>query len=141
MIFILNGPNLNLLGSREPEIYGTECFGDFLEKLRREFPDTDIRYFQSNSEGALIDAIQENGLNPECTGLIVNPGGYSHYSVAIADAFASVNVPVMEVHLSNIHAREEYRRRSVTASRASGVIAGLGLEGYRLALMYLLGNS
>lgn len=138
MYLIINGPNLNLLGGREPEIYGNETFTDFLALLRADFPKEEIRYFQSNSEGALIDAIQEAGMNPRCRGIIINPGAYSHYSIAIADAIAAIPTPVIEVHISNIHSREEYRRHSVTAEKAKGVIAGLGLDGYRLALNYLI---
>lgn len=137
MISIINGPNLNLLGRREPEIYGRQDFMSFLESLHMDFPDVDIEYFQSNSEGEIIDEIQQKGFNPDCSGIILNPGGYSHYSVAIADAVAAVHVPVVEVHISNIHAREEFRHTSVTARAAKGVVAGLGLEGYRLALSYL----
>ena len=138
MILIINGPNLNLLGKREPHIYGTRSFEDYLETLRKAFPKEIIEYFQSNSEGELIDAIQAAGFNPECNGIIINPGAYSHYSIAIADAFASVPARIIEVHISNIHAREEYRRHSVTAEKADGVIAGLGLEGYRLAITALI---
>ena len=138
MILIINGPNLNLLGKREPHIYGTRSFEDYLETLRKAFPKEIIEYFQSNSEGELIDAIQAEGFNPECKGIIINPGAYSHYSIAIADAFASVPAKIIEVHISNIHAREEYRRHSVTAEKADGVIAGLGLEGYRLALIAII---
>lgn len=138
MIQIINGPNLNLLGKREPEIYGSQDFMSFLEGLHKEFPNEEIEYFQSNSEGEIIDEIQKKGFDSQCRGIILNPGGYSHYSVAIADAVSSVPVPVVEVHVSNIHAREEFRHHSVTASSAKGVIAGLGLDGYRLALEYLL---
>lgn len=138
MILIINGPNLNLLGQREKEIYGSENFGDFLERLRAEYPEADIDYLQSNSEGSIIDAVQEYGFTPDCRGIIINPGAYSHYSIAIADAIAAVKVPVIEVHISNIHAREEYRHLCLTGSKARGVIAGLGLDGYRLALQHLL---
>lgn len=138
MILIINGPNLNLLGTREPEIYGSRSFEDFLKDLRHEFPEVPLPYFQSNCEGEIIDRIHEAAADPDCRGIIINPGAYSHYSLAIADAIGTVKLPVVEVHISNIHAREEYRRHSVTAERASGVIAGLGLEGYRLALLALL---
>ena len=138
MIAIINGPNLNLLGSREPELYGTEGFFDFLERLRREYPAEEITYYQSNIEGALVDEIQKMGMDGRCKGIILNPGAYSHYSIAIADAVAAVRVPVVEVHITNIHAREESRRKSVTGERARGIIAGLGLDGYRLALIHLL---
>lgn len=138
MILIINGPNLNLLGKREPEIYGLQSFGQYLVNLRRDYPGEEIEYFQSNSEGDIIDAIHKAGFNPRCKGIVINPGAYSHYSIAIADAFASVEVPIIEVHISNIHSREEYRRRSVTAEKAKGVIAGLGLHGYELAVDYLI---
>ena len=137
MLLIINGPNLNLLGKREPQIYGSESFEVYLEKLRKEFPEETIEYFQSNSEGAIIDAIHKVGFDPDCKGIVINPGAYSHYSIAIADAFASVPVRIIEVHITNIHAREEYRRHSVTAEKADGVIAGLGLQGYRLGLISL----
>ena len=137
MILIINGPNLNLLGRREPQIYGTECFDSCLARLRKDFPDVEIDYLQSNAEGAIIDAIQEYGFLPHCQGIIINPGAYSHYSLAIADAIGAVPVPVVEVHISNIHAREEYRHKSVTGAKCKGIIAGLGLEGYSLALQYL----
>ena len=140
MILIINGPNLNLLGRREPNIYGTTPFDSFLEGLKKEFSEEEIVYFQSNCEGEIIDAIQQYGLNSRCKGIVINPGAYSHYSLAIADAFSSVEVPIVEVHISNIHSREDFRRVSVTASKAKGVIAGLGLEGYRLAITSLLSN-
>lgn len=138
MILIINGPNLNLLGKREPDIYGKESFEDFLNRLKKEFPEEKIEYFQSNSEGAIIDAIHASGYNPDCRGIIINPGAYSHYSIAIADALGSIPIPAIEVHISNIHAREEYRRTSVTAEKTKGVIAGLGLQGYRLALLHII---
>lgn len=141
MILIINGPNLNLLGRREPEVYGRQDFDSYLEKLRAEFTAVDIEYFQSNSEGEIIDAIHKYGFDPRCEGIIINPGAYSHYSIAIADAFGSVEKDIVEVHISNIHSREEYRRHSVTAERALGVIAGLGLDGYRLALIHLTGRK
>lgn len=140
MILIINGPNLNLLGRREPNIYGTTPFDSFLEDLKKEFSEEEIVYFQSNCEGEIIDVIQQYGLNSRCKGIVINPGAYSHYSLAIADAFSSVEVPIVEVHISNIHSREDFRRVSVTASKAKGVIAGLGLEGYRLAIISLLSN-
>lgn len=140
MILIINGPNLNLLGRREPNIYGTTPFDTFFEGLKKEFSEEEIVYFQSNCEGEIIDAIQQYGLNSRCKGIVINPGAYSHYSLAIADAFSSVEVPIVEVHISNIHSREDFRRVSVTASKAKGVIAGLGLEGYRLAIISLLSN-
>ena len=138
MITIINGPNLNLVGRREPDVYGERSFEDYLAELRRDFDGVEIRYFQSNIEGEIVDEIQRSGFDPSCEGIILNPGGYSHYSVAIADAVAAVAARVVEVHISNIHAREEYRRHSVTAERAACVIAGFGLKGYRLALQSFL---
>ena len=138
MFLIINGPNLNLLGKREPEIYGKESFDSFLDKLRFEYPAEEIDYFQSNYEGAIVDTLHDYGFMPDCRGIILNPGAYTHYSIAIADAISSIQVPVIEVHISNIHAREDYRRRSVTAEKAKGLIAGFGLDGYRLALNHLL---
>lgn len=138
---IINGPNLNLLGKRQPEIYGSETFEQTLQQIRKEFKDLRIEYFQSNSEGDLIDKIQEFGFEPSCGGIIINPGAYAHYSVAIADAIEAVPVPVIEVHISNIHAREEFRHRSVTAGTAQAMIAGFGRKGYSLALQYLLNSG
>ena len=138
MIVIINGPNLNLLGKRQPEIYGSESFEHFLHKLRERFPETAIEYFQSNCEGEIIDKIHNSGLdNPECEGIVINPGAYAHYSYAIADAIASIKKPVVEVHISNITAREEFRRKSVTAPNCKAIISGCGLEGYALAISYL----
>lgn len=126
-----------MLGRRQPEIYGNVTFEDYLGELRRRFPDTEIHYFQSNSEGELIDAIHRLGTDPNIAGVVINPGAYAHYSYAIADAIRSVTVPFVEVHISNIHAREEFRRQSVTAPACRGSITGLGLDGYRLALLSL----
>ena len=137
---IINGPNLNLLGKRQPEIYGKESFEETLDTLRREFPETDIRYFQSNCEGELIDAIQAAGFNEECQGIIINPGAYAHYSIAIADAIEAVPSRVVEVHISNIHSREEFRHKSVTARACDALIAGCGREGYSLAAKFLLNS-
>ncbi len=133
---IINGPNLNLLGKREPEIYGSQSFEDYLQELRAEFPEIIIDYFQSNIEGELINLIHETGLKKD--GIIINPGGYSHTSVAIADALKAVPVKVIEVHISNIFAREEFRKTLITASSADGLIIGLGLDVYRLAILSLL---
>ncbi len=138
-ILILNGPNLNLLGRREPQVYGEEAFEPFLERLRAEFPAVRIDYFQSNSEGALIDKLHEAGFRAD--GIVLNPGGYTHTSVALADAVAAIAAPVVEVHISNVHAREAFRRHSYTAPYCRGVIAGLGLEGYRLAVLFLTGSN
>ncbi|MFN5056218.1 MAG: type II 3-dehydroquinate dehydratase [Bacteroidota bacterium] len=134
-ITIINGPNLNLLGKRETSVYGSESFESFLEKLKSAHPDIDISYFQSNIEGELIDAIQKAGFSQD--GIIINPGGYTHTSVALGDAIAAVPSPVIEVHISNIHAREDFRKISHVSAKAKGTIAGLGLDGYALALDYL----
>ena len=139
MIAIINGPNLNLLGKREPEIYGTNSFESFLKNLRERFPETPIEYFQSNSEGEIIDHIHKLGYDhPECKGIVINPGAYSHYSYAIADAIASIPLPVVEVHISNIMKREDFRHQSVTATCCKGMLTGFGLEGYALAVNYIL---
>ena len=135
-IHIINGPNLNLLGKREPEIYGAEGFETYLLQLIQEFPDVKIDYFQSNVEGELINAIQSAGVNAD--GVILNPAGYTHTSVAIGDAIAAIKIPVVEVHLSNVHAREEFRKISHVSAKAKGTISGLGLHGYALALQYLI---
>jgi 3-dehydroquinate dehydratase-2 len=137
-IHIINGPNLNLLGKREPEIYGAEGFGTYLLQLIQEFPDVKIDYFQSNVEGELINAIQSAGVNAD--GVILNPAGYTHTSVAIGDAIAAIKIPVVEVHLSNVHAREEFRKISHVSAKAKGTISGLGLHGYALALQYLINH-
>lgn len=128
---IINGPNLNLLGKREPAVYGKLDFDAYFERLRSSFPDCDIRYFQSNSEGALIDKIHETGFT--VNGIILNAGGYTHTSVALRDAIKAVEAPVIEVHISNVHAREEFRHKSMISSVCKGVIAGFGLDSYRLA--------
>lgn len=135
-LLIINGPNLNLLGRREPEIYGNMSFEDFLDKLRAEFPGTSIDYYQSNLEGELINAIQDAGLEKD--GIIINPGGYSHTSVAIADAMKAVAARIIEVHLTNVFSREDFRKILITAQSADGFICGFGLEGYRLAILSLL---
>lgn len=136
-ITIINGPNLNLLGKREPGVYGTEGFESYLEKLKQSNPDLVFDYFQSNIEGELIDAIQRAGFSGN--GIILNPGGYTHTSVAIGDAIASITAPVIEVHISNVHAREEFRKISHVSAKAKGTICGLGLDGYALAAQYLKG--
>lgn len=136
-IAIINGPNLNLLGKREPAIYGNESFEGRLEKIRKKYATTNISYFQSNVEGELINEIQRVGF--ECDGIIINPGGYTHTSVSIADALGAIPAKVIEVHISNIYAREEFRKNSFVSAMATGVITGLGLKGYELAIEYLLG--
>ena len=135
-IEIINGPNLNLTGRREPEVYGSTTMEEYLEGLRVQFPKVEISYYQSNVEGELIDEIQRAGYS--CYGLIVNLGGYSHTSVALRDALLSVPAPKVEVHLSNIFAREEYRHHSLVTSACRGMVCGLGLQGYELALRALL---
>lgn len=135
-IAIINGPNLNLLGVREPETYGAQGFDAFLDALRTDFPQVQFHYFQSNVEGELINEIQRVGFT--VNGIILNPGGYTHTSVALGDALAAISAPVIEVHISNVHAREAFRHLSHVSAKAKGTITGLGLEGYRLALQYLL---
>lgn len=135
-IMIINGPNLNLLGTREPSVYGSESFKDFLGKLQSKYPEHTIDYFQSNIEGELIDALQQAGFSYD--GIILNPGGYTHTSVAIGDAIAAITTPVVEVHISNVHAREDFRKISHVSAKAKGTIAGLGLTGYELALNFFL---
>ncbi len=131
-IQIINGPNLNLLGVREPNVYGQENFSDFLTHLRTSYPDIEIGYYQSNIEGELIDKIQESGFGSD--GIILNAGGYTHTSVAIRDAIKAIAAPVVEVHISNVHAREEFRHHSMLTAVCRGVIAGFGLDSYRLAI-------
>ncbi len=135
-IQIVNGPNLNLLGIREPEIYGKKGFEQYLHQLRDMFPNVRIDYFQSNLEGELIDMIHEVGFDRD--GIVLNAGAYTHYSLALMDAIKSVNTPVVEVHISNVHQREEFRRHSVISPACKGVICGFGLDSYRLAIEALL---
>jgi 3-dehydroquinate dehydratase-2 len=135
-IIIINGPNLNLLGVREPEIYGGETFEDFFERLQLDFPGVCLHYFQSNAEGAIIDKLHEVGFRFD--GIILNAGAYTHTSIAIADAVAAINTPVIEVHISNVFAREPFRHHSYLAKYCTGSIAGLGLQGYALALAYFI---
>lgn len=133
---IINGPNLNLLGKREPEIYGTLSFNTFFNCLKDKFPEISFSYFQSNIEGELINALQDAGFSAD--GIILNPGGYSHTSVAIADCVAAITTPVVEVHISNIFSREEFRRHSFVSAKAKAVISGMGLYGYEAAVRYFL---
>ena len=135
-IEIINGPNLNLTGKREPEVYGSTTMEEYLEGLRARFPEVEITYYQSNVEGELINHIQQVGFSAD--GLIVNFGGYSHTSVALRDALLAVPAPKIEVHLSNIFAREDYRHHSLITSACRGMVCGLGLKGYELALQALL---
>lgn len=137
-IAIINGPNLNLLGKREPGIYGNQSFEDFFATLKSDFPGAELAYFQTNIEGELVDALQKFG---EYDGIVLNPAAYTHTSVAIGDAIASINAPVIEVHISNVHAREAFRKISHVSAKAAGTICGLGLSGYKLAIQYLLQDS
>lgn len=132
-ILIINGPNLNLLGTREPEIYGSQTFVDYLKTLQNTFHDSiEISYFQSNHEGELIDKLHEKGFSLD--GIILNAGGLTHTSVALGDAVAAIKTPVIEIHISNVHAREEFRHHSFLSAKCKGIIVGLGLKGYELAL-------
>jgi 3-dehydroquinate dehydratase-2 len=133
-IIIMNGPNLNLLGKRQPEIYGSQTFEAFFEILKNKNTEIDLSYYQSNHEGKLIDKLHEVGFSYD--GIIVNFGAYTHTSVALMDAISSIETPVVEVHISNIHSREGFRLHSYTGKAAVGVITGLGLKGYELALEY-----
>jgi 3-dehydroquinate dehydratase-2 len=138
-IGIINGPNLNLLGKREPEVYGSVSFEEYLDSIRKKFPDLEFLYYQSNVEGELINALHE--FSSVCSGIVINPGGYSHTSVSIADAIAAIPVPVIEVHISHVFKREEFRRQLITAPACKGFICGLGLESYMLAIRYLMEES
>lgn len=135
-IAIINGPNLNLLGKRETDIYGNIPFEEFLEQLKKKYANQAISYFQSNVEGEIVNELQRVGFDHD--GIILNPGGYTHTSVAIGDAVAAIKAPVVEVHISNVHAREEFRRLSHISGKAVGSIFGLGLKGYELAMDYLI---
>ena len=135
-ILILNGPNLNLLGKREPSVYGNVSFEEYLTSLREEFNDVKIDYFQSNYEGAIIDKLHEVGF--EVDGILLNAGAYTHTSIAIADAVKAINTPVIEIHISNIHAREAYRHHSYLAPVCQGSICGLGLYSYKLGILSFL---
>ncbi|MBL7722730.1 MAG: type II 3-dehydroquinate dehydratase [Chitinophagaceae bacterium] len=137
-IAIINGPNLNLLGKRETDIYGNMSFEQFLETLRKKYANTEISYFQSNVEGELINELQRVGFSYD--GIIFNPGGYTHTSVAIGDAIAAIKTPVVEVHISNVHAREDFRKLSHVSGKAAGSIVGLGLRGYELAIDWLMAH-
>jgi 3-dehydroquinate dehydratase II len=137
-ILILNGPNLNLLGKREPHIYGSQTFEDYFQILKADFPQITLHYFQSNHEGALIDKIHEVGFDTEYLGIVFNAGAYTHTSVAIGDAISGVKTPVVEVHISNVHARESFRHHSYLSAKAAGIIVGLGIVGYKYAVDFLL---
>lgn len=140
-ILIINGPNLNLLGRREPGIYGSSSMDDALGRLRAEFPAHEILYFQSNHEGAMIDRLHQAWDDPAIIGVVMNAGAYTHTSLALRDAIAAIDIPVVEVHISNVHSREEVRHRSMIAPACRGVIAGFGLDSYRLAVLALLGGE
>ena len=135
-IAIINGPNLNLLGKREPDIYGNMSFEQFFESLKKKYTDIEISYFQSNVEGEIVNELQRIGFDYD--GIILNAAAYTHTSVAIADAMAAIKTPVVEVHISNVHAREDFRKFSHLSGKAVGSIFGLGLKGYELAIDYLV---
>ena len=137
-IAVLNGPNLNRLGKREPEIYGTQTLEDLADGLREQYPNIDFDFYQSNHEGAMIDRISQLA-ESDCNGIIFNPGAFSHTSIALRDAIGGCGIDTIEVHISNIHARERFRHHSHTAAVSKGVIAGLGLQGYSLATQALIG--
>lgn len=138
-ITIINGPNLNLLGTREPTVYGNQTFEDYFASLRQNHPDISFQYYQSNVEGELINYLQQEGFSSD--GIIFNPGGYTHTSVAIGDAIAAITTPVIEVHISNVHAREEFRKLSHVSAKCKGTISGLGLKGYELAVQFFMNYS
>jgi len=136
-VLIMNGPNLNLLGVREPDIYGNTTMEDCIAQLRAEFPEIEIDYYQSNHEGDLIDKLHEVGFDSEMKGIVLNAGAYTHTSLAIADAIKAIAVPVVEVHISNISSREEIRHRSLITPSCKGIIAGFGMDSYRLGVLSL----
>lgn len=138
-IAIINGPNLNLVGVREPGIYGGQSFDKYFEQLQKIFSNVEFDYYQSNIEGELINQLQQVGF--EYNGIIINPGGYTHTSVAIGDCIAAITTPVIEVHISNIHAREDFRKISHVSAKCKGTITGLGLKGYELAVRWLVENK
>jgi len=131
-LIIINGPNLNLLGKREPEVYGSASFEEYFSELKQKYADVELEYYQSNVEGEIINKLHEVGFNYD--GIILNAGGYTHTSVAIADAIAAMKTPVIEVHISNIHAREEFRHTSLIAKNCKGIITGFGIKSYQLAI-------
>ena len=137
-IQIINGPNLNLLGQREPGIYGSESFDSYLPELRKRYPEAEIAYYQSNVEGELINKMQETGFFGCFDGIVLNAGAYTHTSVALQDCIRSLKCPVVEVHISNVHKREEFRHKSMISSACLGVICGFGLDSYRLAIEALI---
>ena len=139
-ILIINGPNLNLLGTREPQHYGTGTMDSVLDALKSQYPRVEFDYYQSNVEGFLIDRLHKT-LEEPCDGVVLNAGGYTHTSVALRDAIAAIKVPVVEVHISNVHNREEFRHRSLISAVCKGVICGFGLDSYRLGVEALLARS
>jgi len=138
-IQIINGPNLNLLGKREPSVYGNESFESFFEPLKNRFPEHTLQYFQSNIEGELINKLHEVGFNYD--GIILNAGAYTHTSVALHDAIGAIKTPVVEVHISNVYTREEFRHKSLITSKCVGLITGFGMEGYAMAIQYLINKK
>lgn len=138
-IQIINGPNLNLLGKREPEVYGSKTFEAFYDALKKRFPKVALSYYQSNVEGEIINKLQEVGFSAH--GIILNAGAYTHTSIAIHDAIASIKTPVVEVHISNIYAREEFRHTSLITSKCAGLITGFGMEGYALAVQFFINSK
>lgn len=135
-IAIINGPNLNLLGKREPDVYGSQTFDDYYQSLQLQYPQVKFSYFQSNVEGELINELHRVGFDYD--GILFNPGGYTHTSVAIGDAIAAIKTPVIEIHISNVHAREDFRKISHVSAKCKGTISGLGMDGYRLGLETLI---
>ncbi len=135
-ILIINGPNLNLLGKREPGIYGSQSFESYFDTLQANFPDVQLTYFQSNHEGALLDKIHDFGFAGN--GIVINAGAYTHTSVALGDALSAISAPAVEVHISNVHARESFRHHSYLSAKCKGVIVGMGLMGYELSIRYLI---
>jgi 3-dehydroquinate dehydratase-2 len=138
-IQIINGPNLNLLGKREPETYGKQSFEVYFEKLKTRFPDVELHYYQSNVEGELINKLHEVGFSFD--GIILNAGAYTHTSLAIHDAIAAIKTPVIEVHISNVYAREEFRHKSLITSKCIGLITGFGMDGYAMAIQHQVGKD
>lgn len=138
-ILIINGPNLNLLGIREKSIYGDQSFDDYFKALQEVYPEIELQYFQSNHEGALIDEIHDKGFTVD--GIVLNAGAYTHTSIALGDAIRAVKSPVIEVHISNVHTREEYRHHSMISAACRGVIAGFGMDSYRLAIEALINKK
>ncbi|SEM56864.1 3-dehydroquinate dehydratase [Chryseobacterium taichungense] len=132
-VLIVNGPNLNLLGTREPEIYGNVSMEDYLDNLKSEFPSHEIQYYQSNIEGEIINRLQKDDFDA----LVINPGAFTHYSYAISDCLKNIDKPKVEVHISNIYKREEFRQKSVTAANTDAVLSGFGMDGYKLAVLSL----